>query len=72
MELQRFKELSLQKRNSEATARAGSQNLLGAPAQRFSFGGRGLTWIPKTRGSSGVTGMDVSPRTVLLFFEGGC
>ena len=65
-ELQRFKELSLQKCNSEAKSRASSQNLHGALVQLFSFRGRGLTWIPKTGGPLEVSGIDIPPCTVLL------
>lgn len=50
MELQRFKEPSLQKCNYGAKSRASSQNVHGALVQPFSFRKRGLTWIPRREG----------------------
>lgn len=65
-------ELSLQKRDCEAKARASSQNLLGAPGQQFPFRGRSLSGTLETGGAVEVNAMDALPCTVLFVFEGHC
>lgn len=73
MELQRFKDLSLQNCNSEAKVKARSQDLPGALAQQFWSRGRAWLSFQRLEGPWRSRPWTSSlPRTVLFLFEGSC